>query len=270
MNDLMRFAGKYAVVTGAGEGIGLGICQALAERGAIVALNDIRGDVAAQAAQEINAALGEERVVAYAGDVAETDTVFEMIRSFAETHGPPDIVVANAGVTRYIEFLETTPDDFDRIVGVNLRGTYFTAQAGAKQMTAHHKPGRIILMSSVTGIQAYPNFSVYGMTKMAIQMMARTLSLEVGQYGITVNAISPGATLTPRVKRDDPNYAENWATVNPTGRVGTVDDIVSAVLYLASDAAGHVTGQNLVVDGGWTVRSPIPVDSPEKPVGDNT
>ncbi|MEO0565564.1 MAG: SDR family oxidoreductase, partial [Chloroflexota bacterium] len=231
MNDFSR---KYALVTGAGEGIGLGICRALAQRGAIVALNDVRGDVAEDAAKAINATIGVDRVFAYPGDVAKPETVFRMVDAFVETHGPPDIVIANAGITRYMEFLETTPDMFEKVVGVNLRGSYFTAQAGAKQMVAHNKRGRIILMSSVVGIQAYPNFSLYGFTKAAIQMMARTLSLELGTHGITVNAISPGATLTPRVERDDPNYTENWGTVTPTGRVGMVDDVVGAALYLAS------------------------------------
>jgi len=263
MND---FAGKYAIVTGAGEGIGWGICQDLARSGSIVALNDVRADIAEQAAAEINRDIGVERVFAYPGNVAEPDTVFQIVEKFAAVHAPPDIVVANAGVTRYSEFLQTTPDMFDYVVGVNLRGAYFTAQAGVKQMITADKPGRIILMSSVVGIQAYPNFSLYGMTKAAVQMMARTMALELGTHGVTVNSISPGATLTPRAEREDPNYAQNWATVNPTGRAGNVTDIVSAVRYLASEGAGQVTGHNLVVDGGWSIRSPLPVDSPAKPV----
>lgn len=263
-----EFDGKNAIVTGAGEGVGLGICQALAKAGARVGLNDIRADLARQMASEINEQVGATRVHALPGDVADPVTIHDLVERFSVEVGVPDIIVANAGITRFVEFLETTPEIFDRVVAVNQRGAYFLSQAGAKQMIAHGNPGRIILMSSAVGLQAYPNFSVYGMTKAALQMMAKSLALELGQYGITVNAISPGATLTPRALRSDPAYADNWATVNVTERVGQIDDVVAATLFLASDSAGQITGHNLIVDGGWSMRSPLPVDSPAKPVNE--
>lgn len=266
-----KFVDKNVIVTGAGEGIGLGICRAFAEAGAFVALNDIRADVAHRMAAHINHDYNEgqaaARVYAYPGDVAEPDVVYQIVDGFTAQVGAPDMVIANAGITRYIEFLHSTPEMFDRIVQVNLRGSYFLAQAAAKQMIAAGKKGRIVLMSSVVGLRAFPNFSIYGMTKAGIQMLAKSMALELGPYGITVNAISPGATLTPRTEREDPNYAANWATVNLTKRVGEIDDVVAAVLFLASESAGQITGQNLIVDGGWTLRSPIPEDAPEKPVG---
>ncbi|TMD41288.1 MAG: SDR family oxidoreductase [Chloroflexi bacterium] len=135
----------------------------------------------------------------------------------------------------------------------------------ARIMIDAHIPGRIILMSSVTGIQAHVNLSVYGITKAGIRMMAKTIALEVGKYGITANAISPGATLTERTLQDDPNFERNWASVTPNGRVGYVEDIVAAALYLASPEARHVTGQTLVVDGGWTLQSPLPPELPDLP-----
>lgn len=147
-----------------------------------------------------------------------------------------------------------------------MRGSYFLAQAAAKKMIANHMAGRILLMSSVVGLRAFLNFSVYSMTKAAIQMMAKSLALELGQYGITVNSISPGATLTERTQREDPHYAENWADVTISNRVGTVDDIVAATLFLASSEASQITGQNLLIDGGWSLRSPLPEDHPEKPI----
>jgi NAD(P)-dependent dehydrogenase (short-subunit alcohol dehydrogenase family) len=128
-----------------------------------------------------------------------------------------------------------------------------------------HIPGRIILMSSVTGIQAHLNLGGYGITKAGIRMMAKIIALEVGNYGITANAISPGATLTERTLQDDAEYEKNWASVTPTGRVGYVQDIVAAALYLASPEARHVTGQTLVVDGGWTLQSPLPAGQPDLP-----
>ena len=186
--------------------------------------------------------------------------------TFSEQHGVPDVVIANAGITKYIGFLECTPETFDRVLAVNLRGTYFLAQTAAKQMIAAKKPGRILLMSSVVGWRAFLNFSVYSTTKAAIQMMAKAIALELGEYGITVNSISPGATLTERTLREDPHYAENWSGVTITQDVGQVADIVNAALFLASPASSQITGQDLLIDGGWAIRSPVPEDHPEKPV----
>jgi NAD(P)-dependent dehydrogenase (short-subunit alcohol dehydrogenase family) len=265
---MSQFKGKKVVVTGAAQGIGFGICRAFAEQGAIVALNDIVPEFAQNAVERINESLGEKRVFAYSGDVANTEFVYKFIEDFTEEHGAPDIVIANAGITKYIEFLECTPEIFDQVVGVNLRGSYFLAQAAAKKMIAHQIAGRVLLMSSVVGLRAFLNFSVYSTTKAALQMMAKSLALELGQYGITVNSISPGATLTERTQREDPNYAENWAGVAVSNRVGTVDDIVAATLFLASSAASQITGQDLLIDGGWSLRSPLPEEHPEKPLDD--
>jgi len=260
-----RFEAKSIFVTGAGQGIGYGLCRAFAQEGGQVALNDYSPTLADSAAKQINQEIGADRVSAFPGDVADVDAIFAMINAFADQHGGLDVVVANAGITRYVPFLEGTPDVFDRLTGVNLRGTYFTAQAAAKRMIAAGKPGRILLTSSVVGLRAFPNFSIYSMTKAAIQMLAKSLALELGAYGITVNAIVPGATLTERVVREDPHFESNWAEVTVTGRVGYVEDVVAAALFLASPEAQQITGQNMVVDGGWTIRSPLPQEHPTLP-----
>lgn len=257
------FSGKAVLVTGAGVGIGYALCQAFAREGAFVALNDVNATLCQTAARQINDVVGSELVAPYAGDVADVATVREICQNFFAQAGRLDIVIANAGITNYGEFLSCTPEDFDRLTSVNLRGSFFTAQAGARLMIEARIPGRIILMSSVTGIQAHLNLGGYGITKAGIRMMAKTCGLELARYGITVNAISPGATLTERTLLDDPAYEQNWAGVTPTGRVGHVEDIVAAALYLASPEARHVTGQTLVIDGGWTTQSPLP---PEHPV----
>lgn len=267
---MKRFQDKRVIVTGAGQGIGFGICRAFAAEGAVVLLNDLDAGLAESAAQQINQQLGSRQVYPFAGDVAFPETCFQMVEAFTTQHGAPDIVVANAGITRYIEFLECTPEMFDHVVGVNLRGTYFLAQSAAKKMIQAQQAGRILVMSSVVGLRAYLNFSVYSMTKAGLAMLAKSMALELGPHQITVNAISPGATLTERTQREDPNYAENWATVSMNGRVGWVEDIVAASLFLASPEASHITGQNLVVDGGWTQRSPIPEAHPDKPIEDET
>lgn len=256
------FSGKAVLVTGAGVGIGYALCRAFAQAGALVALNDRDTDLCQAAARRINAELGMERVSAYAGDVAGVEIVRSICQEFSTLAGRLDIVIANAGITNYGAFLTCTPESFDRLVEVNLRGSFFTAQAAARLMISARIPGRILLMSSVTGIQAHLNLACYGMTKAGLAMMAKAIALEVGGYGITANAIAPGATLTERTLQDDPHYEDNWAGVTPTGRVGHVEDIVAAALYLASPAARHVSGQTLVVDGGWTIQSPLPTAHP--------
>ena len=259
------FAGKAVLVTGAGAGIGYALCRAFASAGATVALNDIDPALCQRAAQQINASLEVERVYPYACDVADVEAVHLMFQRFLETAGRLDIVIANAGITNYGEFLTYTPEAFDRLMSVNLRGSFFTAQHAARIMIERHIPGRIILMSSVTGIQAHMNLAGYGITKAGIRMMAKTIALEVGKYGITANAICPGAVLTERTLQDDPHYERHWASVTPTERVGDVEDIVAAALYLASPAARHVTGHTLVIDGGWSVQSPLPTGHPDLP-----
>jgi glucose 1-dehydrogenase len=262
---MSAFSGKAVLVTGAGAGIGYALCQAFASAGATVALNDIDPTLCQRAARQINGTLGIERVHPYACDVADVQAVRTMFQRFVDTAGRLDIAIANAGITNYGAFLTSTPEAFDRLTSVNLRGSFFTAQAAARIMIDAHIPGRIILMSSVTGIQAHLNLGGYGITKAGIGMMAKIIALEVGTYGITANAISPGATLTERTLHDDPEYERHWASVTPTGRVGYVEDIVAAALYLASPEARHVTGQTLVVDGGWTLQSPLPADQPDLP-----
>jgi 3-oxoacyl-[acyl-carrier protein] reductase len=209
--------------------------------------------------------VGADQVHPYSFDVADAAVAQQMIGEFATKAGRLDVVIANAGITDFCSFLDYTPEAFDRLIGVNLRGIYFTAQAAAKIMIKKEIPGRIILMSSATGQRAFLNLSVYGITKAGIQHMARSLALELGRYGITVNAISPGATLTERNLKDDPAYERNWASVNPTGRVGYVEDIVAAGLFLASPGARQITGQTVTVDGGWSLIGPLPEEHPKLP-----
>lgn len=260
-----RFDNQSVFVTGAGAGIGFALCKAFAEAGAHVGLNDLDAGLAAQAAAAINDAIGREAVHSYAFDVANFEAMQSGMRDFCARFDRLDVLIANAGITNYGGFLEYTPEAFARVMQVNLTGSYFSAQTAAHLMIERRIPGRIVLMSSITGIQAFLNLGAYGITKAGIRMMARSIALELGQYGITVNAISPGATLTERTLADDPDFEENWASVTPTGRAGYVEDITAAALFLASPGARHITGQTLQVDGGWTLHSPLPDAHPRKP-----
>lgn len=258
------FEGRTVFVTGAGIGIGYAICRSFAGSGAIVALNDIDPAVAAEAAAAINLEIGAEQVFPYPFDVADAAAVRRHVADFAGSHGHLDIMVANAGITVYGPFIDYTVEAFDRLTAVNLRGTFFTAQAAAQQMIALNQPaGRIILMASVTGVQALPNLSAYGSSKAAISHLASVLALELGHHSITVNAIAPGATLTERNLADDADYEAHWGVVTPTGRLSFVQDIAETARFLGSDEARQINGQTIIVDGGWTKRSPMPVGFPE-------
>jgi 3-oxoacyl-[acyl-carrier protein] reductase len=259
---MKRFENKNVLVTGAGSGIGFGVCRHFAQEGAIVALNDKNEALANEAATRINKEIGVQRVYPCACDIANVEAVRKMVNEFASTHKGLHVLVANAGITNYGAFLTYTPEAFDTLTSVNMRGSYFSAQAAALAMIEYKIPGRIILMSSVTGVQAHINLSAYGMTKAALRLMARGLALELGPYGITVNAIGAGATITERTLTDDPNYEKNWNSVAPNGRTGYVEDVANTALFLASAEARHITGDTIMVDGGWTIYSPVPQNHP--------
>jgi glucose 1-dehydrogenase len=246
-------------------GIGYALARSFAQAGAQVALNDLDGALAERAAAAINAEAGAQRVTAYGLDVADVAAVRQMVADAAERFGGLDIAIANAGLTNYGAFVDYTPEAFDRLTSVNLRGSYFTAQAAARVMIARGTRGRILLMSSVTGARAFLNLGAYGITKAGIRHMAKSLALELGPHGITVNAISPGLIITERTLADDPHAEQNWSSVTPNRRAGTVDDVVAAAQFLTSPQAGHITGQTIMVDGGWTLHSPLPSEHPELP-----
>lgn len=252
----MTFTNQTAIITGAGEGIGYEIARQLVLKGASVILNDINADRATQAAAKISAEGGN--CIGIGGDVANVDEVRGLIKLAVAEFGRVDIAVANAGISFYDDFFDVTPEDFDRVVSINLAGTFFLAQAAAREMRAQGSGGRILFMSSVLGSRAAPKAMVYGMTKRGIEMLARSLGVALAPYKITVNALAPGATVTPRTLRDDPQYEPHWEAVTPTGRPAYPADIARAALFFLSPETSHITGQTLLVDGGWTITSPLP------------
>jgi glucose 1-dehydrogenase len=255
---MVRFEGKVALVTGAGIGIGNAVCHAFASEGALVMLNDIDEGLAESAAEHINKQMGRTCVFSFPFDAANVPAIQSAVSSIVSRFGQIDVVAANAGVTHIRPFLETSPSDFDRLMQVNLRGSYFLAQAGAQAMIATNVAGRILLMSSVTGVQAIGDFSAYGVTKAGLLHMAKILALELGPYNITVNAIAPGATVTERTLLEADDYEQTWASLTPSRRPAYVQDIAEAALFLASSEARQINGQALIIDGGWTVSSPMP------------
>ena len=195
--------------------------------------------------------------LALAGDSSDIAFIQQMVDTAVGTFGRLDIVIANSGITLFGDFLEYPSDSFYRVMNVNLGGSFFLAQRAAKQMIKQSSGGSILFTSSVTGHQAHKQLAAYSMTKAALEMLAKNLVIELSQYRITVNTIAPGATLTERTL-DDPNYQAVWSNITPMGRPATTTDIADAALFLVSDKAKHITGQSLIIDGGWTSVSPSP------------
>ena len=268
----MNFTNQTVIITGAGQGIGFAIAQALFRQGAKVLLNDYDEALAQKAVEAIRA---EEQTgssgqcEAYPGDASDVQFIQQMVDTAVRRFGSVDIAIANAGITIFGDIFTTTPEAFEKIVALNLRGSFFLAQMAARQMreqadasrttsASRGRGGSVLFMSSVVGHQAHPGLPVYSMTKAGLEMLAKQLVIDFSPLGITVNAIAPGATLTERTL-DDPTYVPIWSRITPMGRPATVDDITNAALFLVAPASRHITGQSLVVDGGWTSVSIPPV-----------
>lgn len=252
----ISFKNKVAIVTGAGKGIGFEICRNLAQEGAKVLLNDIDAMVAENAAEQITKLTGGN-CSALPGDSSDMVVIQQMVDAAVAQFGHLDIVIANAGITLFGDFFTYTPEAFSRVMQVNLAGTFFLAQAAANLMKQQASGGSLLFMSSVTAHQAHKELAAYGMSKAALEMLAKNLVIELSQYKINVNTVAPGATLTERTL-DDPDYLATWSGITPMGRPATTTDIANTALFLVSEKARHITGQSLIIDGGWTCISPSP------------
>lgn len=255
------FARQTVVITGAGTGIGFAIAKALVQQGANVVLNDYDQPLALDAARRIQQECQSPEAgicEACPGDASDVVFIRQMVDRAVTRFGSLDIAIANAGITIFGDIFTTTPESFQKIVDLNLRGSFFLAQIAAQHMRVQGKGGSVLFMSSVVGHLGHPGLPVYSMTKAGLEMLARQLVIDFSPIGITVNAIAPGATLTERTL-DDPTYIPIWSRITPMGRPATVDDITHAALFLVSPASRHITGQSLVVDGGWTSVGVPPV-----------
>jgi len=242
------FDNQVAIVTGAGVGIGFEVARQLALQGAKVVLNDISGDLAQSEGLKIREQGG--LCETFIGDISEMEIIKGIVKFTVNTFVKLDILVDNAGLTTFGNFLEYQPESMQKLLQINLFGTFFLTQAATKQMVSQGNGGSILLTSSVTAHAAHLNLAAYGMTKAAIDQLAKNLIVDLAPHNININTVVPGATLTERTL-EDTEYIETWSRITPSGRPSTINDIANAALFLVSPLSRQIMGQNLVVDGGW-------------------
>jgi len=258
---LRGIEGKNVLVTGGSSGIGQAIAVRFAEYGANVAINYLRQPrEAAETEEQVQACVGKVqregvKDVLVQGDVSNEDDVVRMVADAVEGLGGIDILVNNAGIQISRPTEELSSDDFDRVLAVNLRGSFLCAREAIRHFLAEDKPGSIVNISSVHQLIPKPGYLGYSASKGGMQNLTRTLALEYASRGIRVNGIGPGATVTPinRAWIDDPQKRAQVEEHIPMRRAGDSDEMAGVTAFLASDDAAYITGQTIFVDGGLTL-----------------
>jgi L-rhamnose 1-dehydrogenase len=257
----MRLKNKVAMVTGGSRGIGKAACLRFAEEGAKIVVNYAESaDQAFSAAAdrvvaEIQAAGGTS--FAFEADVSDKLAVEAMVQRTLMDFGRLDIVVANAGICPFEEFLNIEEDLLDQVIGVNQKGAFFCAQAGMRAMVENNIAGRIIFTSSVSSIFGGELQAHYCATKGAINQLMKSVAIAAGKYGITANAVLPGTVITDINRKEldeDPELMDYFIKRTPVGRLARPEDIANAMLFFASDEAACISGSTLVVDGGMSIN----------------
>lgn len=246
----MTLKNKVAIVTGAGQGIGKGIALALAQEGCKVVVSDINEANSQATAAEITKAGGKSLAVVC--DVAKKKEVDNLIAKTLAEFGKLDILVNNAGIFPFKSFLEMTEAEWEKVLNVNLKSIFLCSQAGAKVMSGG---GKIVCISSIASFVGFEGLTHYCASKGGINALIRAMALELAPKKINVNAIAPGAIDTPGAQAvSNAKVIKQTIAAIPWGRMGLPQDIASAVVFLASGQADYITGQTIIVDGGWTLR----------------
>ena len=243
----MRLSGKVAMVTGAGGGIGSAIASGFAAQGAAVMCSDRDLATAEATVAKISAAGGTAH--AYRADVIEASECEAQVAETVRHYGRIDVAVNNAGVSVHKLALDTSVEDWERVLRINLTGSFLTAQAAARRMV-EQGGGRIIQLGSIAGQRGHMGGIAYGASKAAVMQMCRVMAVELSAHGVMINAIAPGPIETG-ISKHGPNRKQNYLSRIPTGSYGTVEAIANAALYLASDECQWMTGSVMNVDGGY-------------------
>jgi 3-oxoacyl-[acyl-carrier protein] reductase len=245
---LTSIAGRSVIVTGASKGIGKGIARVFAKNGAKVLVVSRNIDEANACAEEIRQAGGIAK--GHAADVTEMGSMQMMADAAASAHGGIDILCCNAGIFPQAKIEDLAPEDWDQVMETNLKGTFLSIKACLPYLKKSDQ-GRIVLTSSITGpVTGFPGWTHYGATKAGQLGFMRTACIELARHGITVNAVLPGNILTEGLIALGEEYQNSMAASVPLKKLGTVEDIGYAALFLASKEAAYITGQTIIVDGG--------------------
>lgn len=250
-NTLFRLDGRIALVAGAASGIGQASARGLAGAGAITLCADLNADGAEQTASGIRAAGGQAEALEM--DIADETRVARAVSEIAARYGHIDVLVSTPAVNVRKQLLNYSGEEFDKVLQLNLKGTFLVAQAVGRLMT-QRRSGSVILFSSIRSLMVEPGQGVYAATKAGLVQLARTMAAEWGPLGVRVNCIAPGVVETPLTEpiKNRPEWYEAYARKSALGRWAHAEELMGPVVFLASEASSYVTGAVLFVDGGWT------------------
>ena len=253
-----KLGGKVAIVTGAAAGIGRATAVRFAAEGARLVVADLDAEGLDRLAAQVNGEFGTS-VTAVVADVSQDADAQRIVDAAVTAYGGVDVLVANAGIIPLGTLADSTPDDWDRVMGIDGRGMFLTCKYAVAAMRASGTRGSIVCLSSISGVAGQKGQATYGPAKFVATGLTKHLAVELAEHGIRVNAVAPGTINTDRVQRlpaepGGPEYLEAIVAQHPMGRLGEPDEVASAILFLASDDASFITGAVLPVDGGFLAQ----------------
>ncbi len=245
------FKDKVVVVTGGAMGIGETTCESFAKEGAKVVIADFN-DLGKNVSERLNAQ-GFDTIFVNT-DISKEDQVINLVQETIKKYGTLDIMCANAGIAPYKTPIDHTEEDFDKVIGTNLKGTFFCNKQAVIQMLKQENKGVIVNTGSLVSVAGRPNVLAYAASKGAVKMMTQTFALAYAESGIRVNCVCPSTIETPIMLQivQDPEHLNRSRALHPMGRHGTPQEVADAILFLASDKSSFITGTVLMVDGGYT------------------